>query len=172
MSKSEIDRLHTSARPAKSNWHGWYRKSLSYNLLDKQTHTHTHTRLLHSAPTLQTLHPPRGVRSIILSRSRRLILLNFYLTNASKYTKTNTQNTGIQHFMYMLVNCCSTVEWHFHTLDQFALLSAERICRREIKRISKSTDRKMGTALRNVIKNRGGGGAHLKEQYSNITVTI
>lgn len=29
-------------------------------------------------------------------------------------------------------------------------------------------DRKMGTALRNVIKvkNRGGGGAHLKEQYS------
>lgn len=42
-------------------------------------------------------------------------------------------------------------------------------------------DRKMGTALRNVIKvkNRGGGGAHLKEQYSakqhnsfNISVTI
>jgi len=40
----------------------------------------------------------------------------------------HTQNTGTQHFIYMLL--IAAVEWHFHTIDQFGLLSAERICRR------------------------------------------
>lgn len=72
-----------------------------YNLLDKQAHK-SFALCSHFANSL----PSPGGCSIILPRSLKLILLNFHLTSTSNYTKTkstHTQNTGTQHFIYMLL---------------------------------------------------------------------
>lgn len=55
-----------------------------------------------------------------------------------------------------------------HTRSICSVVSRKNMQKGDREGLVNQLDRKMGTALRNVIKvkNRGGGGAHLKEQYS------